>query len=637
MKELSIEEKAKRYNEAIERAREINNEHKAQPFDVMLKVFPELIAESEDERIKKALIDYFKWNTDNQLLNEFSNREVFAWLEKQSNKAIDSPKNHQDTNNPNGCIVFEDFNGGEGFYKLHLGYLNKKQVEEVEEMIRTWNKESKASNENIKNCIGMCLTDADEQRFKDYNTNLKECLTWLKKQGTPAKLNEEEQNRFAKGVLTSCALSFIDYLDAHKYESKMCVSNGECEDIENAFHNAMWDSLHRYYCKYIVKQGEQKPVVIIPKFRIGDEIKTSNEESLTITKIDEKGYWSEDLFICGFDEECIWDLVKQKHVDKVEPKFKVGDWVIDKQGIVHQIANVIENVTNHTYGYDIVGGGYFNDNTEGVRLWTIQNAKPGDVLCDGTTIFIFKDLLSDGSVMSYCDYDTDSGESDAFCPLAMNLMCSKITPATKEQRNKLEKAITEAGYRWDTDKNGLRKVEQKSTWSGEDDYNLQCCIAKVQSDIDNGRIGTNRELLSWLKSIKDRVQPQPKWSEEDENVINHLLAICAGAKRYRQFAGCSQDDVTKYQTWLKSLRPQPKQEWSEEDERFIKRIHSLLYAINERDFEDIHAWLKSLRPQNIWKPSEEQIEALRLAMGYLSERHNRYAADSLYNGLKSLI
>jgi hypothetical protein len=59
-------------------------------------------------------------------------------------------------------------------------------------------------------------------------------------------------------VLTSCALSFINYLDAHKYEGKMCVSNGECEDIENAFHNAMWDRLHRYYCKYIEKQGKQK-------------------------------------------------------------------------------------------------------------------------------------------------------------------------------------------------------------------------------------------------------------------------------------------------------------------------------------------------------------------------------------------
>lgn len=85
--------------------------------------------------------------------------------------------------------------------------------------------------------------------------SIDKALAWLEKQGGITKLSEEEQNRFAKGVLSSCALSFIDYLDAHKYEGKMCVSNGECEDIENAFHNAMWDRLYRYYCKYIEKQG----------------------------------------------------------------------------------------------------------------------------------------------------------------------------------------------------------------------------------------------------------------------------------------------------------------------------------------------------------------------------------------------
>lgn len=61
------------------------------------------------------------------------------------------------------------------------------------------------------------------------------------------------------------------------------------------------------------KQSEQKPVdKVEPKFKVWDEIRTKNEESLTITRIDRWGYWSEDLFICNFDDADKWELVEQK-------------------------------------------------------------------------------------------------------------------------------------------------------------------------------------------------------------------------------------------------------------------------------------------------------------------------------------
>lgn len=99
--------------------------------------------------------------------------------EVETEESIKRLTPNQDGNIPNGAIVYEDLNGDEGFYKVHLDYLNKKQVEEIEETVRTWN-----TDENmIKACIGMCLTDASEQRFRNYNTNLKDCLAWLEKQG----------------------------------------------------------------------------------------------------------------------------------------------------------------------------------------------------------------------------------------------------------------------------------------------------------------------------------------------------------------------------------------------------------------------------------------------------------------------
>ena len=82
-------------------------------------------------------------------------------------------------------IVLEDFNEGNGYYKVNLAYLNKEQVEEIENLVAKW----KPTDEDIKSCIGMCLTDANEQRFKDYNTSLKDCLDWFEKKTEQKSIN----------------------------------------------------------------------------------------------------------------------------------------------------------------------------------------------------------------------------------------------------------------------------------------------------------------------------------------------------------------------------------------------------------------------------------------------------------------
>jgi len=101
----------------------------------------------DDERIRKGLIENFKWfcgdfyettkwGKDDDMLV----RDIITWLEKQGKRIADCPQNHQDSSRPNGAIVLEDFNGGEGHYKVHLDYLNKEQVEEIENIVDGWNK-----------------------------------------------------------------------------------------------------------------------------------------------------------------------------------------------------------------------------------------------------------------------------------------------------------------------------------------------------------------------------------------------------------------------------------------------------------------------------------------------------------------
>lgn len=71
-------------------------------------------------------------------------------------------------------------------------------------------------------------------------------------------------------------------------------------------------------------------------------------------------------------------------------------------------------------------------------------------------------------------------ESDAFCPLSVNLVCSKITPATKEQRDLLFQEMHEAGYEWDSEKRKLKKIEQVSNWSEENEGRLKSCLNILQ-------------------------------------------------------------------------------------------------------------------------------------------------------------
>lgn len=87
-----------------------------------------------------------------------------------------------------------------------------------------------------------------------------------------------------------------------------------------------------------------------------------------------------------------------------------------------------------------------------------------------------------------------------------------------------------------------------------------------------------RESIKWLKSLKDRVQTQPKqvWSEDDEYQINTILhGLDLKRELYKKEGNQVEENrySTQY-TWLKSLkdRVQPKQELNEEDEKMLNKI-----------------------------------------------------------------
>jgi len=93
VKELSIEEKACRYDEAIEKLRNLHDDYDCVSALIDIKkeleyIFPEL-AESEDERIRKWLEEHIEAMPDNSIeFKDVKRIDVLHWLEKQGEQKI---------------------------------------------------------------------------------------------------------------------------------------------------------------------------------------------------------------------------------------------------------------------------------------------------------------------------------------------------------------------------------------------------------------------------------------------------------------------------------------------------------------------------------------------------------------------
>ena len=58
-------------------------------------------------------------------------------------------------------------------------------------------------------------------------------------------------------IKKTLAIAFMHDLDAIRPEGKMCLSNGECADIEKAFNEQDWPRLAGYLDKYTESEDER--------------------------------------------------------------------------------------------------------------------------------------------------------------------------------------------------------------------------------------------------------------------------------------------------------------------------------------------------------------------------------------------
>ena len=104
---MTIEEKAKAYDNALEVLEKYKDAHIMLTYDLKVEMFPEL-AETEDERIRKWLIDWTKacenWSKQFSVTRE----QVLAWLEKHKNCEAEIEKAYKNSDEVQYRKGYED-------------------------------------------------------------------------------------------------------------------------------------------------------------------------------------------------------------------------------------------------------------------------------------------------------------------------------------------------------------------------------------------------------------------------------------------------------------------------------------------------------------------------------------------------
>jgi len=216
---------------------------------------------------------------------------------------------------------------------------------------------------------------------------------------------------------------------------------------------------------------------------------------------------------------------EQKHDDKVEPKFHEGEWVANRFGDVWHIDSFdsknyqVSNGDRHCY--------FPIEKQDEMHLWTIQDAKDGDTLACNEEILLFKSYSVQGRISLYCWYNvqTNNFHSKGVDDASLTTR-NKICPATKEQHDLLFQKMKEAGYEnWLKSLKDRVQPQPKQEWSKEDDVMIRDILGWLPV---KSRPEYNQRRVDWLKSLKDGVQPTLAWNENDE------VALESAATNYAQ-------------------------------------------------------------------------------------------------------
>ncbi len=449
----TIIEKAKAYDEALERARALNN---GKDIDVEAGtttceyIFPELKEpkENNDKKIRKAIIDLVLNNIGEGILdhNNVDCYDMLAWLEKQGEQKFADKVQPKfkvgdwilysgDNYEAVRCITKIDEKG----YYVEINGLPHGIIPYIipynhEICMRLWTISDARDGDVLVCNINKAEIGGDIEKLPNITPTI--CIYQ----------NVEKDQDYIHSYCSlynesSLVLQNRMYYNAFVYN----IHPATKEQCDLLFHKMKeagleWNS--------VTKEPKR-----ITKFKVGDKVHCGDETQLvTIIGITNDSYTTDSMIgPIPFSEEDNWTLIKNK--------FNVGDWIVFNGLILH-----IDEVVNGYYRTTSIGDGIHNsydwDIDNIARLWNISDARCGDVLISSLykQPFVYNGHYTCDSLGAYfgLNYRGELSIGDNYDNHNNNwTRLIGVQPATEEQRNMLFNKLHDSDYKWDSEKKEL--------------------------------------------------------------------------------------------------------------------------------------------------------------------------------------
>jgi len=521
MKELSIEQKAKRYNEVIEKLRDFYKDYDTVSHIIDVKeelanLIPEL-KENEDERIRKELIDFVK----SRLVGFPQCEKFIAWLEKQGEQK------HKDN------------------YLLNWSKIDEKMLQSLECIVKDyWAKAEQEKNE-IK------IREASNVSYF-LKTIQKSPLCWIKcSDGLP--------NRDGTYLVVTDGRHNNVY-DIARYDS--------VEGWHKASEVIYWMPIPQLNSKSII---EQKPAdKAEPKFHEGDCI------------VDDCGYvWkvkeimNQFYLLKGVEED--ESLPTVEFVDKTFHPWTIqdakdGDMLAYDDGSLAIFHYRLSGLDAGLYMSHIL----LTNKIEIKQTCAVNNVHPATkeqrnalmkAMADAGYIFDFekKELKKIEQQPAW------SREDEQYLLVCKNAL-RKYQVTDKWDSNIISQWLD----------NKIKSLRPQKQWKQENTSDLTD-FENTMMHIGNSFFGQYAGLdPNDTNAIKEQANlllelvPSKEWSEDDENKLNRIYMLLTEAADEHAFSTTCRligdKECVELQDFLKSLKPQ--KQWRPSDEQ-MKALHDL--------------------------------------------------------------